>query len=79
MDGILRVHDAQTGTLLWEIDTTTNFTTTTGEETFGGSFGGAAGPIVRDGNLVLSSGYGLYNHMAGNLLLVLSPVTPQGE
>ena len=79
MDGILRVHDAQTGTVLWEIDTTTNFTTTTGGETFGGSFGGAAGPIVQDGNLVLSSGYGLYNHMAGNLLLVLSPVTPQGE
>ena len=35
------------------------------------SFGGAAGPIAFDGKLVLSSGYGIYNHMPGNLLLVL--------
>ncbi len=79
MDGVLRVHDAETGVVLWEIDTTRNFTTITGEETFGGSFGGSAGPVVHDGNLVLSSGYGLYDHMPGNLLLVLAPAaTPQG-
>ncbi|MCY4564678.1 MAG: hypothetical protein OXE40_09385, partial [Gammaproteobacteria bacterium] len=65
--------------VLWEIDTTRNFETATGGETFGGSFGGGAGPVVQNGNLVLSSGYGLYNHMAGNLLLVLSPVIPPGE
>ena len=45
--------------------------TINGEATRGGSFGGAAGPIVQDGLVVLSSGYGIYNHMAGNLLLVL--------
>ena len=78
MDGILRVHDAETGAVLWEVDTTRNFETVTGGETFGGSFGGGAGPVVQNGNLVLSSGYGLYNHMAGNLLLVLGPVTPPG-
>ena len=72
MDGILRVHDAETGSVLWEIDTTGEFTTTTGEATHGGSFGGAAGPIIHHGELALSSGYGIYNHMAGNLLLVLS-------
>ena len=79
MDGILRVHDAETGMVLWEIDTTQDFETASGGEAFGGSFGGAAGPVVQGGNLVLSSGYGLYNHMAGNLLLVLSPVTPPEE
>lgn len=79
MDGILRVHDAATGTLLWETDTTGNYQTNTGEETFGGSFGGAAGPVIQDGMLVLSSGYGLYNHMAGNLLLVLGPASSEGE
>lgn len=73
MDGILRVHDAETGAVLWEIDTTGNYRSITGEETFGGSFGGSAGPVVHGGNLLLSSGYGIYNHMAGNLLLVLEP------
>ena len=73
MDGILRVHDAATGAVLREIDSTRTFATAAGGETSGGSFGGAAGPVVQNGNLVLSSGYGLYNHMAGNLLLVLAP------
>ena len=73
MDGVLRVHDMETGAVLWELDTTTEFTTITGETTHGGSFGGAAGPIVHQGEVAISSGYGIYNHMAGNLLLVLSP------
>ncbi len=73
MDGILRVYDAQTGAVLWETDTTGNFTATTGEETFGGSFSGGAGPVVHNDNLLLSSGYGIYDHMAGNLLLILEP------
>ncbi len=77
MDGVLRVHDARSGAVLREIDTTGTFATVTGEQTFGGSFGGAAGPVVRDGHLYLSSGYGLYNHMAGNLLLVLAPNKPR--
>ena len=81
MDGVLRVHDMETGAVLWEIDTTEEFTTITGETTHGGSFGGAAGPIIHNGDLALSSGYGIYNHMAGNLLLVLSasePAPPEG-
>ena len=40
--------------------------------TRGGSMGGAAGPIAGGGMLLLSSGYGLYNHMPGNLLLALT-------
>ena len=81
MDGVLRVHDAETGSVLWELDATKEFTTTTGETTHGGSFGGAAGPIIRNGELAISSGYGIYNHMAGNLLLVLAasePTSPDG-
>ena len=73
MDGMARAHDMETGKVLWELDTTGEFLTTTGEVARGGSFGGAAGPVLHDGALVLSSGYGLYNHMAGNLLLVLAP------
>ena len=76
MDGVLRVHDMETGAVLWELDSTADFATITGETTQGGSFGGAAGPIVHHGDLAISSGYGIYNHMAGNLLLVLSPSAP---
>ena len=76
MDGVLRVHDAETGSVLWELDATKEFTTTTGETTHGGSFGGAAGPIIHNGELAISSGYGIYNHMAGNLLLVLAASEP---
>jgi len=32
---------------------------------------GGAGPIADNGLLLLSSGYSLYNHMPGNLLLAL--------
>ena len=71
MDGTLRIHDGADGKVLFELDSTTAFDTVNGEPTTGGSFGGAAGPVVQDGMVVLSSGYGIYNHMPGNLLLVL--------
>lgn len=79
MDGVLRIHDAATGRVLRALDTTTAFPTTDGGEATGGSFGGGAGPVVQNGRIVLSSGYGIYNHMPGNLLLVLrvpEPATP---
>ncbi len=72
MDGVLRVHDGRTGKVLWQIDTTRTFATNDGSETSGGSFGGGAGPVVYDGTMVLSSGYGIYGHMPGNLLLALT-------
>ena len=72
MDGIVRAYDLQTGDIVWQLDTTEEFLTISGETSHGGSFGGAAGPLAFDGKLILSSGYGIYNHMAGNLLLVLA-------
>ena len=71
MDGVMRVHDAATGALLWERDTTETIATLSGTRAFGGSFGGGSAPVVRDGMMVLSSGYGIYGHMPGNLLMVL--------
>jgi polyvinyl alcohol dehydrogenase (cytochrome) len=71
MDGVLRIHDGESGEVLLSLDTTSEYPTVTGETTRGGSFGGGAGPVVQDGLVILSSGYGIYNHMAGNLLLVL--------
>ena len=75
MDGLVRAYALQTGDVVWELDTTTSFDTILGEQTQGGSFGGAAGPVALNGMLLLSSGYGIYNHMAGNLLLALTVPT----
>ncbi len=71
MDGIVRGYNSATGKQVYELDTTAIFTTVNGTPTTGGSFGGAAGPVAQDNRVVLSSGYGLYNHMPGNLLLML--------
>ncbi|MBH81683.1 MAG: hypothetical protein CMQ49_14340 [Gammaproteobacteria bacterium] len=71
MDGVMRVHDAATGDVLWSLDSTAEFATVNGEPTQGGSFGGGSGPVVQDGLVLLSSGYGIYLHMPGNLLLAL--------
>ena len=71
MDGVMYGYEAATGEQVYELDTTVAFDIANGGTTTGGSFGGAAGPVAQDGRVVLSSGYGLYNHMAGNLLLML--------
>jgi polyvinyl alcohol dehydrogenase (cytochrome) len=70
MDGVLRIHDSTSGEVLWEMDSTATITTVSGAEAFGGSFGGGSAPILQDGIMVLSSGYGIYLHMPGNLLMV---------
>ncbi len=70
MDGILRVHDSDTGTLIWSHDTTSEVETVSGEVAAGGSLGGGSGPISARGMLFVNSGYGLYFHMPGNVLLV---------
>jgi len=71
MDGVMRGYDSATGEQVYELDSTVAFDIASGGTTRGGSFGGSAGPVAQEGRLVLSSGYGLYNHMAGNLLLML--------
>ena len=58
------------GEVLWEMDSTATIPTVSGAEAFGGSFGGGSAPILQDGIMVLSSGYGIYLHMPGNLLMV---------
>ncbi len=69
LDGVLRIHSTETGDVLWSIDTTESFPTVGGGESQGGSMSGAPGPVVVDGMLFVTSGYGIYNHMPGNLLL----------
>jgi polyvinyl alcohol dehydrogenase (cytochrome) len=55
--------------VLWSYDTTRKVKTITGVEASGGAMSGP-GPAVYGRHVVLNSGYGIYYHMPGNLLLV---------
>jgi polyvinyl alcohol dehydrogenase (cytochrome) len=70
MDGRLRVYSGTDGEVLWELNTLQDFPTVSGELARGGSFGGG-GPVVADGMIYVNSGYGLYFHMPGNVLLAI--------
>jgi len=69
MDGHVRAYEQATGKVIWDLDTAVSFTTLNKTNAAGGSFGGAAGPVFKDNMLFLSSGYGIYFHMPGNVLL----------
>ena len=71
LDGFVRAFASQDGGLLWEFDTRPEREGVNGVMGYGGSMSGA-GPAVVDGHLVINSGYGLYNHEPGNLLMVFS-------
>ncbi len=70
MDGRLRAYDAKNGSVLWEFDADRPIKTISGEMAKGGSFGGGSGPIIANGHVYANSGYGIYFHMPGNVLLV---------
>ncbi len=79
MDGHLRAYDKASGKVLWDYDTTREYQTLSGEAGFGGSFGGAAGPVFKDGMMYVNSGYGIYFHMPGNVLLAFSIAEDETE
>ncbi len=72
MDGRLRVYDAGTGKVIWETNTDKSYDSMSGAPAHGGSFGGGSAPMVIDGVVYVNSGYGLYFHMPGNVLLAFS-------
>jgi polyvinyl alcohol dehydrogenase (cytochrome) len=72
MDGHLRAYSSDTGEILWDVDLARSFETLNGEVARGGSMGGASGPIIHDGNVYANSGYGIYGHMHGNVLLAFA-------
>jgi len=73
MDGILRAYSKATGAIIWEHDSVREYPTTDGGSARGGSFGGGAGPVFKGGMLFVNSGYGIYFHMPGNVLLAFGP------
>jgi polyvinyl alcohol dehydrogenase (cytochrome) len=71
MDGRLRAYDSDTGKVIWQYDTSQDQGTLGGGTAHGGSMGGG-GPVIHDGMVYTNSGYGLYLHMPGNVLLAFS-------
>jgi polyvinyl alcohol dehydrogenase (cytochrome) len=69
LDGRLRAYTRDGGRVLWSVDTTRPVRTLSGEQASGGSMSGP-GAAVHGGHVVVNSGYGLYYHMPGNLLMV---------
>jgi polyvinyl alcohol dehydrogenase (cytochrome) len=75
MDGRFRAYDASSGKVVFEYDSKQEVQTVSGARARGGSFGGG-GAVVRDGYVIVNSGYGLYFHMPGNLLLAFRAPKP---
>lgn len=72
LDGRLFVFDSDSGDVLFEYDTVTDFETVNGVEGYGGSVDShsiAAGA----GMVLVGSGYGSFSQVAGNVLLAFKP------
>ncbi|MFT5133760.1 MAG: polyvinyl alcohol dehydrogenase (cytochrome) [Gammaproteobacteria bacterium] len=70
LDAWLRAYDSKTGEVLWDYDSFQEVTTLSGEIAHGGSISGATGPIIANGKVYANSGYGIYFHTPGNVLMV---------
>ncbi len=68
LDGVIRAHSTEDGTVLWQYDTVREFETANGVPGRGGAIDGP-GPVVADGRLFVNSGYGTFGQMPGNVLL----------
>jgi polyvinyl alcohol dehydrogenase (cytochrome) len=71
LDGMLRAYDSSNGKIIWQVDTTRPVKTITGVTAHGGGMSGP-GAAIGEGYVVVNSGYGLYYHMPGNVLLVFA-------
>tara|TARA_Y100000588_G_C14237860_1_gene918124 strand:- start:4 stop:1926 length:1923 start_codon:yes stop_codon:yes gene_type:complete len=71
LDGNIKVYDKENGNILWSYNTLRDFESISGSPAYGGSFSGS-GPSIRNGYMAINSGYGIYNHMPGNVLLLFS-------
>jgi polyvinyl alcohol dehydrogenase (cytochrome) len=71
VDSHLRAYDSKTGDIVWDYDALHPFETVNGVTAKGGSFDGP-GPVIANGMVLTSSGYGMWGGSAGNVLLVFT-------
>ena len=71
IDGHLRGYSATDGKIIWDFDTAHEFTSVNAVKASGGSMDGP-GPVVAGGMLYVSSGYGSWGGLNGNVLLAFS-------
>jgi polyvinyl alcohol dehydrogenase (cytochrome) len=72
IDGHARAFEAESGSILWDFDTTREFVTVNGVKTRGGSIDGP-GAVVVNGMVFINSGYPRNGGMPGNVLLAFAP------
>lgn len=70
-DGHLRAYASADGKVIWDFDTTREFTTVNGATAKGGSMDGP-GPVVAGKMLFVPSGYAAWGGLPGNVLLAFS-------
>lgn len=71
LDGIIRAYDASNGNVLWLYDTVKDFDAVNGVKAHGGAIDGPP-PVIANGMLLVSSGYGMFGQLAGNVLLAFA-------
>jgi len=71
VDGHLRGYSTRDGKVIWDFDTARDFSTVNGVTAKGGSMDGP-GPTIAGGMLYVSSGYGAWGGLQGNVLLAFS-------
>jgi polyvinyl alcohol dehydrogenase (cytochrome) len=72
LDGHLRAYAADTGRVLWDVDTAREYQAVNGVTGRGGSLDGP-GPVVIGGMVFVNSGYSRFGGMPGNVLLAYAP------
>jgi polyvinyl alcohol dehydrogenase (cytochrome) len=70
-DGHMRAYSAADGKIIWDFDTTREFTTVNGITAKGGSMDGP-GPVVAGDLLLVPSGYAAWGGLPGNVLLAFT-------
>jgi polyvinyl alcohol dehydrogenase (cytochrome) len=71
VDGHMRAYSTATGQVIWDVDTVREYDTVNGQKARGGSLD-HTGPVIAGGMLYITSGYGQWGGMPGNVLLAFS-------
>ena len=78
-DGHMRGYAADSGRVLWDVDTARSFYTVNDVAARGGSIDGAGGAVAAGGILLTPSGYNKWREMPGNVLLAYDTEPEPGK